>query len=174
MRRVPLIRLVLALLGVCLLACGVWLNLPWLAGAGLAGLVLAELAGQAALRVAASSPALRLAEAAGETLPSIGVALVLPQAMLVAAAIAVRPLVCGAIETVKVSRGNAATRTGRGLRRTLTAGANLLLVAAAASSLGLAALGSAEARPLLWAAVAAACAASAGAITRDAFELRRR
>lgn len=174
MHRLIYLRLALALTGVCVLALGMWLELHWVAAAGLAASAAAEALGQAAVRVAVNTPSMRLAQAVAETLPSVGMALVVPEALLVAAAVVVRPLVCGAMETVVISRGLEFPQSAGATRRTVTSGANFLLVIATLAILGLLAIRLDWAEIAVWGAVTAACLASAGAILRDGLVMRRR
>jgi hypothetical protein len=174
MHRLIHFRLTLAVTGGVALALGVWLDLDWLAASGLAASAAAEALGQAAVRVAVNTPNLRLAQAAAETLPSVGMAVVLPEALLVAAAVVVRPLVCGAMETVVISRGLEFPQGAGATRRTVTSGANFLLVIATLAALGLLAIRPDWAHVAVWGAVVAACLASAGAIIRDGLVMRGR
>ncbi|MBX3472775.1 MAG: hypothetical protein KF754_00120 [Planctomycetes bacterium] len=123
MPRITAIRFVFALGGATVLACGVLLDLHWLSLAGLVTSACAEALGLTLAKLPASTPGLRLMQATGQALPSLGVAAIMPLAMLVAAAVVINAILSGGVESVLMTRGNGHTMGGH-TARTLALGAS--------------------------------------------------
>lgn len=128
-------QLAFAALGAVVLIFGVTLDLHWLAAAGLAASALSELIGLALIKLPGNSPALRLAQGACQAMPSVGIAMVLPWAMLVVVAVVINSVISGGVDSMLVSRTQGRKMGGELPRRLVLAMASIMTVVAAAMAL---------------------------------------
>lgn len=135
--RAAILRVVLAVLGAGILAGGLAADLQYLAAAGMVASACAELIGIAMIKLQTTSPTLRLMQSAGQALPSVALAVVLPVAMLVAVGVVIEAIVVGGVESVLSARKNGVTMRGGVSRRVIMHGANFAVLGALALWLAL-------------------------------------